>query len=85
MSVVLFLLLGFQTGFRVWSSEFLAEEAALPQHHCMCIFLETLLWRVKQCSLKIIMICLYSGKPGCEGAWQWVLTFLQNQPISYQS
>lgn len=28
------------------------------------------------------MICLYSGKAGCEGAWQLVLAFLQNQPIS---
>lgn len=28
------------------------------------------------------MICLYSGKAGCEGAWQLVLAFLQNEPIS---
>lgn len=57
------------------SQEFLVEEAALPQHCCMRIFLETLFWRVKQYSLEVITVCLYSGKPGCEGAWQLVLTF----------
>lgn len=57
------------------SNEFLAEEAALPQDRCTHIFLETLLWRVKQCFSEVIMVCLYSGKPGCEGAWQLVLTF----------